>query len=62
MASKFRILKYDGDDKYSYAIFYAKHVAGMSSPVMYGEATPIGSGMTLTQARTSKKRLDKNNS
>ena len=45
---KYRIMKFDGDDSHSYAVFHANDVKGKTSPIFYGEATPIANGMTIS--------------
>jgi hypothetical protein len=54
---KFSIKKYNGDDQYSWAVFYAKDVKGMRSPIFYGDATPLISGLSRTDAQYHKKWL-----
>ena len=56
--SKYKIMKFNGDDYYSYAIFYAKDVRGMSSPIMYSPQ-PIVCGMDYRTACSKKEFLDK---
>jgi hypothetical protein len=56
---KFSIKKYNGDDQYSWAVFYAKDVKGMRSPIFYGDAHPVMSGMDRNEARYQKTRLEK---
>ncbi|RLI66794.1 MAG: hypothetical protein DRO67_00025 [Candidatus Asgardarchaeum californiense] len=62
--SKYRILKFNGDDAYSYAIFYAKSVKGRSSPINW-HPQPIVCGMSYKQAVYHKEKMeqdDKNKS
>lgn len=54
---KFSIKKYNGDDQYSWAVFYAKDVKGMRSPIFYGDATPLISGLSRADAQYHKKWL-----
>ena len=54
---KFSIKKYNGDDQYSWAVFYAKDVKGMRSPIFYGDATPLISGLSRNMAQYHKKWL-----
>jgi hypothetical protein len=58
MKRKYSIKKYNGDDRYSHAIFYAEDVKGMRSPIFLGQARPIISGLDLYEARSRKKRLE----
>lgn len=51
---KYAVKKYDGDDQYSYALFYAEDVKGKGSTILYGEAKPICSGMSRTEANFEK--------
>lgn len=54
MASKFKVMKYDGDDCYSYAVFRAADVKGLRSPVFYGQAKPVVSGCSKSEADSYK--------
>jgi hypothetical protein len=56
---KYRVLKYNGDDIYSWAVFRAQDVKGMRSPIFYGDAQPVMSGMDRNEARYQKTRLEK---
>jgi hypothetical protein len=56
---KFSIKKYNGDDQYSWAVFYAKDVKGMRSPIFYGDAQPIINGLDRYMARYHKEQLEK---
>ncbi len=56
---KFSIKKYNGDDQYSWAVFYAKDVKGLRSPIFYGDAQPVMSGLDLYMARYNRDRLEK---
>ena len=56
--AKFTIKKFDGDDPYSWAVFYAEEVRGKRSPIMYGEARPVISGLARQEAMGRKKRLE----
>ena len=55
--SKYRVLKFDGNDSYSYAVFHTKDVRGMSSPIVH-HPTPIVCGMGFREAHNYKKRLE----
>jgi len=56
---KLRVMKFDGDDMYSYAVFRAADVKGMRSPIFagQGQARPIRSGMSKMQANAHKARM-----
>jgi|TARA_R110002051_G_C8385901_1_gene445916 hypothetical protein len=56
---KYRVLKYNGDDIYSWAVFRAQDVKGMRSPIFYGDAEPVMSGMDRNEARYQKTQLEK---
>ncbi len=58
MAKRYRILKYDGDDRYSYAVFHTSEVKGLTSPITYGQASPIVAGCSLGEASYHLKYLD----
>ena len=58
MGNKFRIMKFDGDDMYSWAVFYAKDVKGMRSPIC-GSPNPIVGGMVREEAAHYKRQLEK---
>ena len=55
---KYRVLKYNGDDIYSWAVFRAQDVKGMRSPIFFGDAQPVMSGMDRNEARYQKTRLE----
>jgi len=55
---KYRVLKYNGDDIYSWAVFRAQDVKGMRSPIFFGDAQPVMSGMSRNEARYQKTRLE----
>lgn len=57
--SKYTIRKYDGDDAYSYSVFRAEDVKGVSSPVFYGRIKPIYSGLSMPEAQYYKRILEK---
>ena len=56
---KYSIRKYNGDDCYSWAVFYAKDVKGMRSPIFYGDAKPVINGLDRNEARYHRDRLEK---
>lgn len=55
---KLTLKKFDGDDMYSWAVFYADEVRGMRSPIFYGQARPIAAGMSKSEASSFKKRKE----
>ena len=55
---KYSIKKYNGDDRYSWAVFRAQDVKGMRSPIFYGQARPVMSGLDRNEARYQKTRLE----
>jgi hypothetical protein len=55
---KYSIKKFNGDDIYSWAVFRAADVKGMRSPIFYGDAEPVMSGMDRNEARYQKTRLE----
>ena len=57
-ARKYRVMKYDGDDIYSYAIFRAADVKGMTSPIFYGQAKPIVAGLSRSEAKAQSLRME----
>jgi hypothetical protein len=54
---KLRVMKFDGDDMYSYAVFRAADVKGMRSPIFAGQARPVRCGMGKQQADAYKARM-----
>jgi hypothetical protein len=56
--SKYRVMQFNGDDYYSYAIFYAKDVRGKTSPIMHSPQ-PIVCGMGYREACAQRRFLDK---
>lgn len=56
--SRFRILKFNGDDSYSWAVFKSDDVKGMRSPIFYGMATPVVSGLSRSEANYHKSLLE----
>lgn len=56
--AKFRCMKYNGDDSYSWAVFKAADVKGLRSPVFFGQARPVVSGCSRSEANYHKKRLE----
>jgi len=58
MGKKFTARKYDGDDMYSWAVFYTKDVKGMGSLIFYGQARPVCTGLDMYEARQMVKRME----
>jgi|TARA_R110002126_G_scaffold122035_3_gene263641 hypothetical protein len=56
---KYSVKKFNGDDQYSWAVFRAQDVKGMRSPIFYGQASPVMSGMSRSSAQYQKKILEK---
>jgi len=56
---KFSVKKFDGDDIYSWAVFRAQDVKGMRSPIFCGDASPVMSGMSRSEAQYQKTCLEK---
>jgi len=59
LGTKLRVMKFDGDDMYSYAVFRAADVKGMRSPIFAGQARPVRSGMSKMSATYHKQCMDK---
>ena len=53
----FTIKKFNGDDQYSWAVFHAKHVKGMRSPIFAGDARPVISGLSRREAQYHRDKL-----
>ena len=59
MAKKFAIRKYNGDDRYSWAVFRKEDLPkGHRGIVFYGEAHPVVSGLTRSDASYHAKKLE----
>jgi len=58
MKQKYSVKKFNGDDMYSWAVFRAQDVKGMRSPIFYGQARPVMSGMSRSSAQYQKTRLE----
>jgi|GEM_PF-2021511 len=56
---RFTIKKYDGDDSHSYAVFYSEDVKGMGFIIFYGQARPVVSGLTHSEAKYHRDQLKK---
>ena len=52
------IKKFNGDSSYDWAVFPAHKVKGMRSPIFYGDARPVVSGLTRSEAQYHKKCLE----
>ncbi len=59
MKIKYTAKKFNGDDMYSWAVFRASDVKGMRSPIFWGQAEPVCSGMSRTEAQATARRLSK---
>ena len=55
---KYSIKKFNGDDQYSWAVFRAQDVKGMRSPIFYGQARPVMSGLSRSDAQYHKRQLE----
>lgn len=55
---KLTLKKFDGDDQYSWAVFYADEVRGMRSPIFYGQARPLIACLGKAEATARKARLE----
>ena len=58
MKQKYTIKKFNGDDQYSWAVFRAQDVRGMRSPIFYGQARPVVSGLSRSEAKYHKSQLE----
>ena len=58
MKQKYTIKKFNGDSSYVWAVFRAQDVRGMRSPIFYGDARPVMSGLTRSDAQYHKKQLE----
>ena len=58
MKTKYTIKKFNGDSSYDWAVFRAQDVRGMRSPIFYGDARPVVSGLTRSDAQYHKKQLE----
>ena len=56
--NKYSIKKFNGDDQYSWAVFRAQDVKGMRSPIFYGQARPVVSGLDRSEAQYHKRQLE----
>lgn len=58
--SKYAVRKFDGDDRYSWAVFKKEDLKGLQSGVIfYGQAQPTVSGCSRDEANYYKKNLEK---
>ncbi len=54
------IRKFNGDDQYSWAVFRKSDIPkGHRGPVFLGEAMPIMSGLTRTQAAAVRRDMER---
>ncbi len=58
MKQKFTIKKFNGDDSYSWAVFYARDVKGMRSPIFLGDARPVMSVLSRREAQYQRDRMN----
>ena len=58
MARKYTTKKYNGDDRYSWAVFRASDVKGLPSPIELGQARPVVSGLSRDEARYHRDRIE----
>lgn len=59
-AKKYKAMKYNGDDMYSWAVFYQKDVCGFSPPIFEDMGiTPIIAGCGREEAKHYIKQLEK---
>jgi hypothetical protein len=59
MRSEYTIRKFDGDDMYSWAVFYKRDVAGTRGVVFYGQAKPRVCGCGRSEAMYYKQQFEK---
>lgn len=57
---RFTTRKYEGDDRYSWAVFDARDVKGLKGVVFSFQARPVTCGHSRDQARRIAKRLTEN--
>jgi len=55
----YTIKKFNGDDQYSWAVFRKADVKGMRSPIFYGQARPVMSGLSRREAQYQRDRANK---
>lgn len=59
MAKKYRGVKFGGDDEYSWAVFLAKDIKGLRSPISeLTSAKPFYSGLNMSQKNYYIKMLE----
>ena len=58
MKTKYTIKKFNGGSSYDWAVFRARDVRGLRSPIFYGQAQPVMSGLTRSDAQYHKKQLE----
>ena len=58
MKTKYTIKKFNGDSSYDWAVFRAQDVRGMRSPIFYGQARPVVSGLSRSDAKYHKSQLE----
>lgn len=58
---KYRAVKFGGDDCYSWAVFLAKDIKGLRSPISeYTKAKPIVSGCGNSEAKEYARQFEAN--
>lgn len=58
MKKKYAVKRFDGDDRYSWAVFYADEIKGKGPIIMFGEAKPIVSGCSRDEANSRAAELE----
>jgi hypothetical protein len=59
-APKYSVRKFDGDDRYSWAVFKKEDLKGLQLGVIfYGQAQPIVCGCSRDEANYHKEKLEK---
>ena len=59
---KYTIRKFDGDDRYSWAVFKKTNLPkGHRGVVFWGEARPVISGLSRSEANYHKKNVESKN-
>ena len=57
---KCTIKKFEGDDSYSWAVFRAADVKGMTGVIFSGDASPLVTGCSRDEANHYKKQFENN--
>lgn len=61
MVSKYVVKRFEGDDLYSWAVFYRSDVQGKGNIIFWNQARPIISGLSRREAGYYKEKLEKEN-